>query len=248
MYQEWAPPAEWRHAVACCWEQRVTADRVQRVLPDGHADLLVHQAGTIEVVGIADQVAVPLLPAGTWIRGIRLRPEAVAPAFGVDASSLTNVTVSGEDVFGSRRARQLAAGTALDGWLRSVEPDDRTAAAVRLLATHSVAHTADELGITIRQLRRMLVTNVGLSPKPYQRVLRLRRFLASVERHPGTGLAGAAADAGYADQSHLTRDVRALTGLTPSKLLDERLRGSSAHRGNGHRRRILRTCPSRRRL
>jgi AraC-like DNA-binding protein len=226
IYREWDPLPEWRHAVACCWEQRVTADRVQRVLPDGHADLLLHQSGTIEVVGMADEVSLPVLPAGTWIRGIRLRPEAVAPAFGVTASSLTNVTVAGEDVFGSRLSRQLADGDAVDRWLRSVEPDGRTAMATRLLASHSVARTADELGITIRQLRRILVTNAGLPPKRYQRVLRLRRFLDATERRPGTGLAGAAADAGYADQAHLTREVRDLAGLSPSKLLEERLRGS----------------------
>ena len=48
-----------------------------------------------------------------------------------------------------------------------------------------------------------------------------RSFLAAAER--GQGLAAAGADAGYADQAHLTRDVRALTGVTPKRLLDERL-------------------------
>src|ERR1700730_9593969 len=42
LYREWAPPEQWRHAVACVWEQRVVTDRLQRVVPDGHADLLIH--------------------------------------------------------------------------------------------------------------------------------------------------------------------------------------------------------------
>ncbi len=41
-------------AVACCWEQCVLADRQQRVVPDGHADLLLHDPGVIDVVGLAD--------------------------------------------------------------------------------------------------------------------------------------------------------------------------------------------------
>jgi AraC-like DNA-binding protein len=49
-----------------------------------------------------------------------------------------------------------------------------------------------------------------------QRVLRLRRFLA--QAGPGA-LARAATEAGYADQAHLSRDCRALTGLTPGELL-----------------------------
>jgi len=49
-------------------------------------------------------------------------------------------------------------------------------------------------------------------------VLRFRRFLAA--RNPD--LARAALDAGYADQAHLTRDCARLSGLTPSRLAEER--------------------------
>jgi AraC-like DNA-binding protein len=222
IYREWEAPPEWRHAVACCWEQRVVvADRYQRVVPDGHADLLLHDSGVIEIVGLADHVAVPLLPRGTRIRGIRLRPEAVAAALATNGSELVNLTVDAEDVLGARRVRELVDDRALDAWLRSIQPDGRTASAVRLLATHPVTDTADELGISVRHLRRVLTATIGLTPKSFQRVLRLQRFLASAERSR-TGLAAAAADAGYADQPHLTREVVALTGTTPARLLEER--------------------------
>lgn len=219
-YREWAPPQEWRHAVACCWEQEVFADRVQHVLPDGHADLLVYQSGRVEVVGLHDRVALPALPRGTRIWGVRLRPEAVAPAFRTSGASLRNVTVPGEDVFGNRQAAQLVDHRGVDRWLRSVEPDGRTGAATRLLASHTVSDVAAQLGITDRQLRRVLLSGVGLAPKTYQRVLRLRRFLAAAEMRPD--LAAAAAEAGYADQSHLTRETRALAGQTPGRLLERR--------------------------
>src|SRR5947208_5485792 len=92
-YREWAPPEAWREVVACCWEQHVGADRVQRVLPDGHADVLLYGSGEVELVGVYDHVALPVLPRDTVIRGIRLRPEAVAAAFRVDASALRNLTL-----------------------------------------------------------------------------------------------------------------------------------------------------------
>jgi AraC-like DNA-binding protein len=223
IYREWAPPPAWRGAVVCCWEQRVSTGRVQRVVPDGRADLLIDPSGATQVVGVADEVALPELTAGAWIRGVRFRPEAVAAAFGVTASELTNRAVAGADVLGDRRARDLADPAFLDRWVAAIEPEPRAVVAVRLLRSHSVDATAAELDISARHLRRVMTANTGLSPKRYQRVVRFQRFLAAAEGG-GAALAAASAAAGYADQSHLTRDVRALTGITPAQLLAERRR------------------------
>jgi len=61
--------------------------------------------------------------------------------------------------------------------------------------------------------------DVGLPPKSAARVL---RFAALVRRlragGPALSWAALAADAGYADQAHLTRDVRRCAGLTPTAL------------------------------
>lgn len=219
-YREWTPPDAWRAVVACCWEQRVHTERVQRVLPDGHADVLLYGSGEVQLVGVYDHVALPVLPSGTVIRGIRLRPEAVSNAFRVRASELRNLTVSGEDLIGSRATRGLRDEQAIDAWIRSIEPDRRTAVAIELLQSESVEQVATRLGISTRQLHRSIVMNVGLTPKTLQRVMRLQRFLAFAEQRPD--LAAASADAGYADQSHLTREVHALSGLTPVRLLAER--------------------------
>jgi methylphosphotriester-DNA--protein-cysteine methyltransferase len=62
-----------------------------------------------------------------------------------------------------------------------------------------------------------MLAHTGLGPKSYQRVTRLRRFLA--DDRP---LAEAAAVAGYADQPHLTRAVNRLCGLAPAALRAER--------------------------
>lgn len=219
-YREWRPPAEWRHVVRCCWEQTVVAERTQRVIPDGYADLLLFDTGRADVTGLHDRVDLPLLPAGTRIRGVRLRPEAVAAAFRTAGVSLHNVTVPADDVFGSAQAARLHDPRELDRWLRDLEPDRRAAAAVRLLGAHSVLDTADQLGISDRQLRRVMLDVTGLAPRTYQRVLRLQRFVVAARHAPG--IADAAATAGYADQPHLTRETRSLTELTPAQLLAER--------------------------
>ena len=203
IYREWAPPPEWGHAVVCCWEQHVGGARVQRVLPDGHADLLIYDSGLIEIVGLYDQVALPLLPTGTLLRGVRLRPAAVAAAFRTPASELCNRTVPADSVMGSRQARRLVDRQGIDSWIRSVEPSAPAAAAVDLLATRSVDAAATQLGLSGRHLRRIVMAEVGLPPKMYQQVVRLQRFVR-------------AADAGVplAQRGHRRR-IRGPTPLDP---------------------------------
>jgi hypothetical protein len=62
-----------------------------------------------------------------------------------------------------------------------------------------------------------------------QRILRFQRFIRFIDALPSPSspsslpdLAAVAADAGYADQPHLTRECKALSGLTPAALSAER--------------------------
>jgi AraC-like DNA-binding protein len=220
IYREWTPPLAWQRVVSCCWEQRVSVARVQRVLPDGHADLIMYDTGRIEVVGLHDEVALPVLPAGTRLRGIRFRPAAVAAAFRTPASLLRNQTVPADTVLGSKVARRLIDEDAIDTWIRRIRPNPAMVTAVGLLATRSVDEVATTLDITGRHLRRLVLAEVGLPPKAYQQVVRLRRFVDAVDA--GAHLSAAAAFAGYADQPHLTRDVRRFCGITPARLVRDR--------------------------
>ncbi|MGH9192008.1 MAG: DUF6597 domain-containing transcriptional factor, partial [Acidimicrobiales bacterium] len=54
------------------------------------------------------------------------------------------------------------------------------------------------------------------------RILRFQRFLDAARSSPSPrrDLARLAAETGYADQAHLTRDSRQLAGLPPAALLD----------------------------
>lgn len=85
-----------------------------------------------------------------------------------------------------------------------------------LLETQSISETASRYGISVRQLERRFARNFGLSPKEW---LRVKRFEGSLVKlaNDKESLANVAADAGYADQSHMTRDYRRATGFTPSQ-------------------------------
>src|SRR4051794_21349982 len=71
------------------------------------------------------------------------------------------------------------------------------------------------VAVSPHHLSRVFRADVGVSITTYRRRLRLR---AALERIGEGGLARVAADAGFADHAHLTREVRALLGTTPSAL------------------------------
>ena len=95
----------------------------------------------------------------------------------------------------------------------------------RLLATGGrlpVRDLAGEVGWSPRHLTDRFRTETGLGLKEAARVVRFDR--ARRQLTPGAPLAALAVAAGYYDQAHLAREVRALTGVTPTQLRDERVR------------------------
>jgi transcriptional regulator GlxA family with amidase domain len=79
---------------------------------------------------------------------------------------------------------------------------------------------AAKAGVGERQLERLFDERVGYGPKMFSRVVRLERSTRAIEGSRAQGSiaswARLAADCGYADQAHLIREFRALTGVTPA--------------------------------
>ena len=78
------------------------------------------------------------------------------------------------------------------------------------------------LGVTDRHLRRVILAETGLSPRRFARVQRLHALLRDADRAAAPAWAALAARHGYADQSHLIRELHALAGVTPGRLVAER--------------------------
>lgn len=232
-YAEWPAPAALRDAVACLWSRAVTdgTSRTALVLPDGCTDLIWEQGRGAFVAG-PDTGPVPTsVGAGTVIVGVRFRPSAGGPALGVPLSELRDQRVDLADLRPAD-ARGLPAvldpaaalTRVLDVTATLVDsgaPDPAVTWAARLLRDPR-ARTEDvaaEVGLSLRQLRRRCHAAVGYGPKTLQRVLRFRRFVSRLDARPeALDLAALAAETGYADQAHLTRECARLSGLTPAAL------------------------------
>ncbi|MFE2994583.1 helix-turn-helix domain-containing protein [Nocardia sp. NPDC059246] len=76
-----------------------------------------------------------------------------------------------------------------------------------------VTALAADLAVSERQLRNLFAAGIGVSPKHYARITRVRQVLAAAGNTPWSHVATAS---GYYDQSHMTADFRSLMGVPPT--------------------------------
>ncbi|HWH95090.1 MAG TPA: DUF6597 domain-containing transcriptional factor [Baekduia sp.] len=240
-YVEVAPPPALAAFVECFWVHRIDGPpppEGRRLLPDGRVNMVWIADVGVRVAGPASRFMRPLPLERMLAFGVRFHPGAAPSLLRADASELVDAHV-GLDAIDPRLARRIdqrlseapdprAALVALADELTRVldgapAPDPAVRAAIRVLddAKTTVADAAARTYLSERELQRRFVRDVGYAPKTLQRVLRFQRFMGQLHL-PRVELAGAAALAGYADQSHLSREARRLTGLSPRQLLDYR--------------------------
>ena len=240
-YRELPPPPVLADHVECLWVHRIGdgGDTYhQPVLPDGRVDVVVVGDQALLAGPASRPTTVHLVP-GTLTVGVRFRPGAAPSLVGTSAADLRDRDLALDDVWGRAGAALADRSLAADGWR------DRLAVVVDGLAGRldrarpldpvglgiagelaeqpgrPLAVVAGDVGLSERQLRRRVEDAVGYPPRLLARILRFQRFLQAA-RAAGTDreLARLAAEAGYADQAHLTRDSRQLSGFPPATLLD----------------------------
>lgn len=168
------------------------------------------------------------LPANSQLAGIRFHPGV---SFGVFKTSYEKPAVM-SDVEPLPGTHDLAS--------RLVETDGhqaRIAALYRWLArkidfsgvippslSQALAVMRDAEGVDVscgstllsqRQLERQFNKWLGISPKQYQRVLRVKKTLDALKMNPYAGLGGLACENGFSDQAHMTREFKQIAKITP---------------------------------
>jgi AraC-like DNA-binding protein len=222
-------PSRWLEATV--WTRRAeTETRNYRILPDGCLDLIWSDDGLL-VAGPDTGPYVGRSAPGASFVGLRFDPGIGPTVLGVPADALTDRRLPASDLWPTpyvdELTERLAAadrpGRVLESIaierLTRVGPADPVATAIAddLRAGRSVAETARQTGFSERQLHRRCLAAFGYGPKTLARVLRLGRALTLARS--GMPLADVGVNAGYADQAHLSREVRSLTGVSPRTLL-----------------------------
>lgn len=241
LYREAPPVPALAPHLLCRWVHAIPQGPALpvAVVPDGCVDLL-WVGGQLVVAGPDVTAHHPLLPPGDPVVAVRFQPGAALRWLGLPMSEIAGRQLDlGE--FGRPWARGLAdrIGEArtvaeriarLEAELALVAPRialpaPEMALAFRRLgrgpAEAGLVALRDRIGISERSLRRRCHEAFGYGPKTLDRILRFQRFLRLAAAGEEVALSGLAAAAGYADQAHLTREVRRLSGLTPAAILGQ---------------------------
>ncbi|WP_306391777.1 helix-turn-helix domain-containing protein [Telluria beijingensis] len=221
------------------WTHRIPALAPPVVItPDATVDLQ-WMDGAFRIAGPDRDPLTETVAPGTTVIGFRFSPAAAAAWLGVPLAELVGQRLALDDLWGRKARRladavraqddprQLAASleTLLARQTVMAPPDPAMQAAYRMIARGVPVHMQllpwlmRALGMSERTLRRRFGESFGYGPRTLERILRYQRFLRSL-RAPTTAtgaLAALALDAGYADQAHLVRESRRLSGYTPGQ-------------------------------
>jgi AraC-like DNA-binding protein len=95
-----------------------------------------------------------------------------------------------------------------------------------------VSQVCERFGLGERALQRLTRRRVGLSPKWLIQRRRLHEAAGAMAGAAQIDLAALAADLGYSDQAHFTRDFRTVTGMTPGRFAAQPRSSTSRPRGD----------------
>jgi AraC-like DNA-binding protein len=238
-YEETPPPADLRDVVACLWLRVIHGADVglaSPIVPDGCGDLMVYDDSPPIVAGPDATTRWVTIGNGTVITGARFRPGGIRAVFGCPATAILNRTVLLSDLTAGATAlheRLLLAGSVrerqglLADWIRSAlygstVLDRRVRAACRWLTDDprvDISTIADRFDWNVRTVHRDFHAACGYGPKYFQRIMRIQRAIRESHEPSRANLVEVALAAGYADQAHMTRDFRDITGFTPAQHL-----------------------------
>jgi AraC-like DNA-binding protein len=227
------------------WDLRGQPDYEQTILPHPNVNLAFEESGA-GIFGVDRKLFSRRLAGQGKALGIRFRPGGFRPFWGAPVSQLTDRVVPATQLFGpaAEQTRKLimSADAAPDAdavaradaemvahaeaLLLAVLPDPDPAVAqaatlVALIVGDPALRRVDQLaaasGLTVRGLQRLFAEYVGVSPKWVMRRARLHEAAQRADSGVPVDWAELAADLGYADQAHLTRDFTATLGVPPTR-------------------------------
>ncbi|TDC67657.1 AraC family transcriptional regulator [Actinomadura sp. GC306] len=243
------------------WDLRGRAPHRQRLLtlPSVHMTFTSYLTGgttRARIAGVVREDFAEEISDEGYVVGVAFRPGGFRPFLREDVpvSAFTGRFAGVDEVFGREGlalAREIFAASGpgegrelLSGFLAGLRPGpdpsaERAAAIVERIAARPgllrVDELAEEEGLSPRGLQRLFHEYVGVGPKWVIRRFRMAEAHERAVSGSDVDWARLAAELGYADQAHFTREFTAAVGTSPARYAREAApeRGAGSGRAEG---------------
>ena len=233
-YQEFEPSPRLKPFIECFWmamSSRTLTD--YPVLPDGCVDIVYSPqiARDLQLVGTMTRARNFALAADEPQFGVRFRAGMSRLFVPLPGPGTTDRLIGLSDIWGAEGGRlreRVGEAKSARQFVEIIEGSLRHPGEIGLaqsLCTWLVSQAgrvrmddlAFQAGLSTRQLRRLFIEEVGLSPKHFCRILRFRNCISRIPHSGRTNWAEVALECGYYDQAHFINEFRTLSGYTPAE-------------------------------
>ena len=229
------PSSELKDYIDAYWEVENQTDKSIEIpiVPDGCIDI-ISKNGEIFLVGLMEIASVKTIEPNDHYIGIRFKPSAVSLLFEENMSVFNDKMVDFKtiepllyaklyEVFSNDNALFDKLGILFEGYFRGQRLDKRVDLAIEEIELHSgnisIEQLCQKVELSQKQLGRLFVAKVGLTPKKFARVIRFYHTHRYLTQEGLSDLCAKMIELGYYDQAHFNREYKMLTGLNPSSKL-----------------------------
>ena len=259
LYSEFAPLAHLSPFIECIWKLKSHArhfNQRELIIPGGRIEMIFNFGDIVNWIDSQNNASMKSA-MGAYLLGPRYRPffvehEGDVHLLGVrfrhggfaaltkmPLTTLMNVLVSADHVFGNEINSLASRLTACDEeapmivliedfLTKRIAHDAEIQQSLKLIS--SVKNTAticsnvdtisEHTGIHYKKLERIFTRYTGYNPKSFSRVIRFYKAAKQL-RQDSSALTGIGLNNGYYDQPHFIRDFKAFTGKCPTRFTTE---------------------------
>jgi AraC-like DNA-binding protein len=170
------------------------------------------------------------------------QPYGMHRLLGIAANEMRDSIIASEDIFGWRGSllyQELSGQFSLEAKLQILNSFFLERSAKKAIPNPTLIHASlscifkskgnlsisqlvKHTGYTERHIERIFNESIGLSPKKFGNIVKLHHFLSLLkDKSKHNNFTFLCYEAGYADQSHLIKEFKKYTGITPSKYVNE---------------------------
>ncbi len=247
LYQEYIPSKPLLPYIDTYWVAKNHGSKVEsRILPDGFIDIVFDLNrdldtflwNRIRVSGMMTSYRNIISEQHSETFGIRFKPGKLSMLSNFPFSEIKNDTINASEILSNLNTSLLE--VLIDMKNQFVRINHIETVLIRLLEAANIEQhhlipsvcdtiendykaidlvkIANQHHISLRQLERRFKAAVGVTMKEYHAIVRFKKTIESISKHPNKSLLHTAFDHGYFDHAHLTKVINKMSGLNPSQM------------------------------